>query len=349
MRRHLCTALLVAAFLSGCGPVTPKPESAGDFEVPESSSSPNAGDETRGAAKACSDAHPLDRALGTMGWGVDAEGVLGAYKAELDARYASEAAKLLDPSKQDKLRAQFEAQVERARQTLTPLDSASAGRLGASIVGPEFATDANESVLWIRDEVATRYFFFAGGALYKLVVAYLPEHLNEVTFDQFVAGISGRYGAPTDVVADSEEVVIRASWEDHCGNSLRADEKVKLFGTFVLAFASARTEEQRAPAHQKAYEARIAGRDVGHLNALTEENPDDPEHRNADTLVGETHVVLDHGLEEPTEDDGLTPEERAVKQLDGKKPKRARRSKLKKEEFKDLAPAEVDAEHFFIP
>src|SRR5581483_2599675 len=72
-----------------------------------------------------------------------------------------------DPSRQDRVRKEMRAEVDKIKSQYTKFDGAHTG-YDVSIIDQEFANGTNESMLRAKEETSTRYFFFSNDKLYKM-------------------------------------------------------------------------------------------------------------------------------------------------------------------------------------
>ena len=103
-----------------------------------------------------------------------------------------------DPTKQDRVRKEMAAEVERVKTKVIKFDGKKTG-YDVSIVDQEFLHDTSESMLVAKEELNTRYFFFTGDRLYKMFLAFDKEMLQGKSFRDFGQLMQARFGKAREV------------------------------------------------------------------------------------------------------------------------------------------------------
>ena len=216
----------------------------------------------KGAAK---ERAKLDAPLGTIKWGDSKVAVLEKLK---DQR--------LELLLKDKQLAKDRVRMQRARQDVLEWTkdvdksfirfSGKTKGYDVSIVSSHYAERNGESMLVARDPVALRYYFFASGQLYKLVVAYNANYIKKIGFESFAAQTARKYGRPISSeygTLGGKEELVKVTWTD--GKTEMDVENMKEFyGTYSMVFMDRqKVKEMRA---QNANRRRCwQGRWPGHL------------------------------------------------------------------------------------
>ncbi|MGM0555009.1 MAG: hypothetical protein ACQEVA_01395 [Myxococcota bacterium] len=218
-----------------------------------------------------------------------------------------------------------------------------------SVIADEFNPNNGESMLRVKDRVASRYYFFVDGGLYKFVVAYNQDYLQDVGFEPFVVQTAKKYGRPDDTaygdVAGEEELKV-ARWMDK-KTVLRVENEKEFFGTFKMVFADRSTLER-----MNAIEKTLTARDSGEQGISAEveglkQGPVEDENTDVvDGLVGDVDVELNKGR--PKDDQvrhdqkgsassgEVASKEKSKSKKKSKKKKSKSKKKKKDRDFSDL-------------
>jgi len=294
-----------------------------------------------GTASAESD---LDSVLDThdLTWGMTSKQVLKKIEEHVMNEYEEEAAKVSQHRKKDMLRRKAEKRFERIAKSHKEFKSGKRSGLEVSVVADEFVPDNNESVIVVKDDKATRYYFFVHDKLYKLAIAYDPNYIGNLSFDTFAKHVAKKYGSAKKEKKDADGFFVQAIWEDGSGNRLRVDDKWQTYETYLMAFSDTNLESQVAEKHAAAIDKRYAEPAVSSdIESLTE--GEDKSGSAVDAILGgDTQVDLKAGL--PEEDLKAMAEDDIVKEKDKKdkagtskkKRKKRRRNKRKRDQFKDV-------------
>jgi len=299
------------------------------------------------AKKSKKSAKPLGGILNGVEWGQSKDKVMERIEAIIMAEYAEKSAEIGDMGKRDKLRKSYVQRVERIEKSHKEFKSGERSGLEVSIVASEFVPDNQESVLVVREEIATKYYFFLSDELYKVAVAYDPDYIGEMAFDSFVAAITKKYGDPADEGVDAEGYFIMATWEDSEGTRLRATNAADHYDTYLMSFTSVEREAKVSEKHDAANVERNTEPSVSaDIDALVDKDGDANSGNAADAILGGgTAIDLKAGL--PQEDIDAMAEGEMVGGDHGdkggtsdKKKKKTKKKKVKKGEFKDVEQKE---------
>ncbi len=283
---------------------------------------------------------PLTGVLGTMTWGIGHEKALDILDKEMMKAYREKAAVMTDHAYADKMRKLTSDRILSARQSYKELNSQNAGIMTVSVVGDEFMPDNNESVFVIRDEVASKYFFFYNDKLYKVVVVYDESYINGRGFDRMVAETADKYGQPfSDDFNDEEAIFVSSTWKDKNGTSMILINKAKTYETFIVVFV----QDSMAAALKEKHAGYVKMKNSGpaiddDINDLTS---DDDEAQSAsagnsvdDILGSQTKVDLKAGLSKEDLEEIKSIESGEDFDDDDKKKKKKKRRKHKKKKKK---------------
>lgn len=280
--------------------------------------------------------------LGDIEWGDDKDEVLDKLKKQMLDRLRKR-----DDLRRDRVRLQKERKKvldkhRTIKDSYERLNHDSGYKV--SIIADEFTPGNGESLMRVKDRVASRYYFFVDGGLYKFAVAYNQDYLKDVEFESFVVQAAKRYGRPeATAYSEVDDALMVARWMNN-DTVLRVENERAFFGTFKMVFAERMTLE-RMNALEETLTASEGG-DEG-VSDEVERLKDGPiADRNADVvdgLVGDFEVELNAGR--PKDDQVRYNQEVAVEQASGeassktkaaKPKKKAKKKKKKKRDFSDL-------------
>jgi len=203
-----------------------------------------------------------------------------------------------------------------------------------SVVSSEFTLNVGEALIRARDKVAQRFYFFKDGRLYKLVVAYDKDYLQNVEFEDFAVQTARKYGRPVSTeygeLYGAEELVA-VKWEDRF-TYLDVQNKAEFFGTYVMVFSD-RKKVKRLQASGRPFggsdkgdEDESISSEVAALTSGTSKADDTV----LDDLVGEVKLDLNEGRPE----DEKIRDEPEVADTDSPKAKSKKKAKPKKKKAK---------------
>jgi len=256
----------------------------------------------------------LDSVLGEIEWGDSKETVLEKLKSEMLAELRQNDEFERDRVKLQEARKRMMDKLDRIKQSYTELD----GDTGydVSVISGEFTPNNNEALLKINDEAAQRFFFFADGRVYKMVVAYRESYLEGVSFKSFIGQVSNKYGGPDDTSSreiGGENKLATATWKSR-GTLLEAKNKREIFGTLAMVFSDRQRVEKMA---QK--EGAFGGSEKGddsvsnRVEALKKDSGADENENVVDSMVGEeVEVDISTRQENVSEQGPAGQSERAV-------------------------------------
>jgi hypothetical protein len=195
-----------------------------------------------GAAQDAAQEEGLATVLRGLEWRAPKPKVLGHFKKLKEEEFQESSGKVRDPIVKERLRREMATAFEQIEKSDVSFTGQRSG-YEVSIIAGEFRANNNESVIVVRDDNAQRYFLFADGNLWKLVIAYNPEYIQGIGFDAFVEQVSRKYGEPEATSFNDDEVLTSASWKDDA-TELRIEDKSDFFNTFTMVFADRKTAER---------------------------------------------------------------------------------------------------------
>lgn len=280
----------------------------------------------------------LDTILQGMSWGMNHKQVLASIEKSVMADYRKKAEGIVDLQYADRIRKLQVSRIDDMNKSYMELKGDKTATLSVSIIGEEFAPDNDESLLTIKDDVATKYYFFHKDKLYKIAVVYDTNYLGGVAFDTFVSTTEQKYGKPFSEAWDDDGNFNAAMWKDKKANVLNVKNKYASYNTFLMLFYEESANKSLEAVHIEHAKKVSAGPSVGSdIDALTQDSGGDS--NSTDSILGKsTKVDLLAGLSQDEIDiiNGKTTAAEVEKKKKAKA-KKAAAAKKKKDKKKAAA------------
>jgi hypothetical protein len=188
-----------------------------------------------------------DPKAGLFAWGMSPNEVAEKAEGAVTTRYRerAEAAKS-DPGKQQRIRDEMEKEKLTLRKSFTKFEGQKSG-WDVSIIGPEFAQSNGESVIMLKEDIWTRYFFFFEDRLYKMFLAFNKDVIGDKSFRDFGKEMADKYGAPREIYRDEKihggvkRVLDHFEWAVSGDDSLKLVDRSEFYGVYCLVIADAHT------------------------------------------------------------------------------------------------------------
>jgi hypothetical protein len=204
----------------------------------------------------------IDKLKGDFKWGMNPDEVLAKMVQKLEGTYDDRLKKTVnDPTKQDQVRKQMRAEVEKVKQhSLVKFDGQKTG-YDVSIIDQELVQSSGESMLVAKEDNASRYFFFADDHLFKMFVAFDKDMLQGKGFKEFGALMQGRFGKAREVYVDERSKagvthkLDHYIWNTKGGDVLRLVDRSAFYDVYCLVIYDGSVEQrmaEAAKAHVKA-------------------------------------------------------------------------------------------------
>lgn len=193
----------------------------------------------------------LDKIKGEYKWGMTSEEVVGKVQDFVRSTFDERLKKTIhDPTKQDRVRKEMAAEVEKVKGKVIKFDGQKTG-YDVSIVDQEFLHNTGESMLVIKEENATRYFFFADDRLYKMFLAFDKEMLQGKAFREFGQLMQARFGKAREVnVEERTKTGVKVKldhfvWGSKSGDMLRLVDRSEFYDVFCLVIYDGKVAERQ--------------------------------------------------------------------------------------------------------
>lgn len=239
----------------------------------------------------------LGSVLGEIEWGDNPEQVVEKLRSQKLAELREDSRLRNDRPAMQRARTGVLDNMRRIEDSYTELRGAETD-YDMSIITNEFTKNNGESLLRVRDDMAQRFYFFLDGSFYKLVIAYVQDHVEHMDFEAFMSRVRQQYGEPSATeygTVRGEESIVEALWRDG-PYKLRINDRRSFFGTFTMTFSDRETVERLVAADrtfggrgEEEEQTRVSDR----VRSLTEPSTR-PRRRStaADELSGDIEVNL---------------------------------------------------------
>jgi len=209
-----------------------------------------------GAGRASAGASPIATAMGDLRWGLSEHEVSAYAQRKLAAQYNEQIAKVKDPSKQAKLKADLKRAQGEVDRSLTNFEGGRS-RWDQSPVAGEFNYDNNESMLVAKGEGIGSYYFFVGGRLWKLV-EITDKAAAGGDFKKFSQAIEDKFGKGRPKKGELTPGQGSTQWIEYLDRNSRmraADDNGKR-GGFTMVYEEMATVRELASLHPKKASSR---------------------------------------------------------------------------------------------
>lgn len=186
-----------------------------------------------------------DPKAGLFAWGLTSTEVLDKASDAIKARYQEKIeGSRADPGKQQRIRNSRDKEIEELKKSFTKFEGQKTG-WDVSIIGPEFAQNNGESVVQLKEENWTRYFFFFEDRLVKMFLAFNKEMIGDKSFRDFGKEMAAKYGNPREVYRDEKQrggvkrVLDHFEWSPSGGDSLKLVDRSEFYGVYCLVISDA--------------------------------------------------------------------------------------------------------------
>jgi hypothetical protein len=248
--------LAIASFLSTAAPQVARAKAAGEKPAPAGKLvkagkvDKPAGKSVKGVAPTASEKE-LEKLKGDYKWGMTPDEITAKVQDHVRASFEERLKKSLnDPTKQDRVRKEMATEVERVKTKLIKFDGQKTG-YDVSIVDQEFLHGTGESMLATKEELNTRYFFFANDRLYKMFLAFDKEMLQGKSFREFGQLMQARFGKAREVnVEERTKAGVKSKldhfiWGSKTGDMLRLVDRSEFYDVFCLVIYDGKVAEKQ--------------------------------------------------------------------------------------------------------
>jgi hypothetical protein len=191
-----------------------------------------------------------DPKAGIFTWGMSSADVIAKSKAALKLRYQQriDAAKS-DSGKQHRIEQQRDQEMAAVEKSYTKFEGQKGG-WDVSIIDAEFAQGNGESMLPLKEDIWTRYFFFIEDRLWKIFLAFNKDAIGTKSFRDFGKEMATKYGAPREVFRDEKQkggvkrTLDHFEWAVSGEDSLKLVDRSQFYDVYCLVLSDAAAAER---------------------------------------------------------------------------------------------------------
>ena len=120
-------------------------------------------------------------------WGMSPDAVLAKLGESINKGFDDQLKETKDPMGQDRIRKERSEQLNELKKGNVKFSANAKHKWGVSLIQFEFADDANEEMIWIKEGAKLRkFYFFKDGALWKIVYAFNKEKWPDKDYSSVV-------------------------------------------------------------------------------------------------------------------------------------------------------------------
>jgi hypothetical protein len=207
-------------------------------------------------------AEAITEIRGDYKWAMTLQQVIDKINARIEASYKDRIAKTAaDPAKNDKLRKAMRDETAAIKKNIVKFDGQK-GPWDVSIIDQEIVQGVGQSMLVMKEQTSTRYFFFSNDSLYKMFIAFNKEMLAGKAFKEFGAAMQGKFGKAQEVYVMQnnsfgvkEKKLDHLLWRSAQGDGLKLVDRSEFYDVYCLVLYD-NSVEQRMAASRKEAEAK---------------------------------------------------------------------------------------------
>jgi hypothetical protein len=214
----------------------------------------------KGKKRVCKEVDPKPEASASFGvcqlmahfkWGQTPDEVFKFVTEDIEKEYEERQSKAKDPIAQDNNHKWRRDRFKEAKQNHVKFAKAASHRWGVSLIQYDYEDDANEEMIWVKNDNGLRkFYFFKDGALWKVVYAYSTDNFPGKTYDQVVDekfkkwfGTSPASKAKQDPKTKTP-LVSYYEWKSSNGDVIRSFDQTSVHGVIVLAVIDGEAEKR---------------------------------------------------------------------------------------------------------
>jgi hypothetical protein len=186
-----------------------------------------------------------DPKAGIFTWGMTPTEVIEKSKGAISVKYRKsiDDAKA-DSGKQHRIELQRDQELAALEKSFTKFEGQKSG-WDVSIIGSEFAQNNGESVIPLKEDIWTRYFFFFEDRLWKMFLAFNKDAIGTKSFRDFGKEMAAKYGNPREVYREEKQkggvkrVLDHFEWSVSGSDSLRLVDRSQFYDVYCLVLSDA--------------------------------------------------------------------------------------------------------------
>jgi len=196
-------------------------------------------------------AHGTRSMMGNYRWGMSPAQVFKLMSDDIDEEYEGMQKKTTDPTQQDRNRRWRAEALQSLKANHVKFTKSGKHRWGVSLIQFEYEDDAQEEMLWVKNNTTLRkFYFFKDDELWKILYAYAPEAWPNTPYPDVVDkkfkkwfGVSPTNKLKVDPKTQ-KPLIAYYQWESLDSSYVRSFDMTAVNGVIVLAVVDKNAEDR---------------------------------------------------------------------------------------------------------
>lgn len=195
--------------------------------------------------------HGVVQLMGEFRFGQSADEVFKLVTRGIEKEYEARQAKAKDPMAQDENNKWRKEQLRQAKENHIKFVKASNHRWGVSLIQYDYEDDANEEMIWARNDAGLRkFYFFKDGELWKVVYAYATDSFPGKTYEQVVDEKFKKWFGMSPEAKVKQDPKTKAplvrynEWTAMNGEHVRSFDMTAIHGVIMIAVVDGKAEKR---------------------------------------------------------------------------------------------------------
>jgi hypothetical protein len=182
-------------------------------------------------------------------WGMSTDQVLGKLGESVNKSFDEQLKATTNPMDQDRIRKERTEQINELKKGNVKFSANAKHKWGVSLIQYEFADDANEEMIWIKEGTKLRkFYFFKDNALWKIVYAFNKEKWPDKDYQAVVDNSFKKWfgvnpAAKTKQDPKTAAVLLRYhEWIGENNEKVRSFDLTEVHGIIMIAVIDGNAE-----------------------------------------------------------------------------------------------------------
>jgi hypothetical protein len=226
-------------------------------------------------------ADAISEIRGDYKWAMTMQQVIDKISARIEASYKDRIAKTTaDPNRNDKFRKAMRDEIAVAKKNVVKFEGQK-GPWDVSIIDREIVQGQGLTMLFIKEEKSTRYFFFDHDSLFKMFIAFDKEMLQGKNFKDFGTAMQAKFGKAQEVYVNQSYLGVKERkldhllWRSSTGDGLKLVDRSEFYDVYCLVLYDQSVEQRVAAARKAADDAQPKGSVVDNVVGGKESDRDE--------------------------------------------------------------------------
>lgn len=182
-------------------------------------------------------------------WGMSPDAVLSKLGESVNKGFDEQLKATTNPMEQDRIRKDRNEQINELKKGNVKFTANAKHKWGVSLIQYEFADDANEEMIWIKEGTKLRkFYFFKDGALWKIVYAFNKEKWPDKDYQAVVDNSFKKWFGVNPVAKTKQDpktaaVLLRYhEWTGEKSEKVRSFDLTEVHGIIMIAVIDGNAE-----------------------------------------------------------------------------------------------------------